>query len=382
MHEEPSLTQVSPPPESGRTVWIRRALITAGVVLLFVIVILLIRHLIVSKTTYRAWLIGTSRNCLVRVDTLSGVLTNITCRQDYAGTGSIPWEFQSGITDNDNAHYYATYHHSVNGVQRCSLAKFDIHSGDLLATIDLPEYVLNFTEIQINPVTEYTRLVGIALFTHQDAGTLNEGIAVLEWRPNEQTFELVADWGVHPHPTLGACCQEGPHKLCFPQAGLQPVGDHGLYIFPQCKKLYEWDTSNGNETTANFDYTVSLINYSEKLDALLAIAMMPIPARPGRKQADVATIENNVMTQENVLIHNLEYIRVPLETSLDDEKGRLYVLLGVPAKDGQTATQLRVYAVDLSESKHFELVTVSDLNPALVYPSSISNICYQKDYEG
>lgn len=379
MRSEPHLTEETELPEPGR-VWLRRLLITTGVVIIVVVVILMIRHLIISKTTYRAWLIGTAKNCLVRVDTLSGHLTNISCFGGFDGnSASLPWQFQSGITDNKNSYYYASYLQAVDGEQRVSIGKFDIQQGKLWASIVLPTQILNFTQIQINPMTNHTRLVGVVLFRN-DAGNLSQGIGVFEWS-EEYSFRIVADWGQHPHPTLGACCQEGPHQICFSQGGLQPVGDHDVYSFPQCKRVYEWDTRTGNETTAGFPYTINLVNYSAKLDALLAIAMMPIPARPGRRQADVAVIENNEITQGNVLIHNLEYIRVPLETSLDDEKSRLYVLLGVPSKDGHSATQLRVYAVDVSVPGAFRLVTVSDFAPEVVYPTSISNIWYQKDYD-
>lgn len=267
----------------------------------------------------------------------------------------------------------------MDGDQGSAIGKFDIQTGAVLGRTNLPDYVLNFTQIQLNPQLNYTRMVGVVVFQTEN-GTVNQGVGAFEWL-DPPTFKVTSDWGLHPHPILGKCCQEGPHRICFPQAALQPNDTYDVYIFPQCRTLYEWRTDQDAEVSFSYPYTITLINWSERANALLSIAMMPIPARPGRKQADVALIDNQDMEQQHVLIHNLEYIRVPLETSLDDEKGRLYVLLGVPAKDGMSATQLRVYAVDVSIPDNYQLVTVSDFHPEVTYPTSIHNIWYQKDFD-
>jgi len=379
------LVEVQPPEDNSWSGWFRHyrsKIITAVIILIIALIVFFGFRLFTSVVGYKAWLIGTADSCLVRLDTLVGETYKIKCYDELADDGGIlsVWQFQSGIADNRHGIFYSSYKYKLGDDSDwlLGIAQIEMYTGELLKSWKLPENYLNYTGILVSPETEDhpSTLYGVLLYRNE-TGDDNQAVAkfVIDDKPE---IEIVREWPEAPSPAQ-ACCREAVETVCFHQPALEYTHIH-MYYFPQCNMLYEWDLRDGNTNHTRFSHTLAVLIYYEKIDALITVSMLPIPGRPGTMQPDVAILKHNRLTQMNVLTRSLEYIRVPLDATIDFETQTLYILLGVPSADGRTATELRIYTVDISVGgvNNYKIIQRTDVNKDVVYPRDVMNMNFLK----
>lgn len=383
------LVEIPTPEDNSWSAWFRlyRSRIVTFVILVIIALALFFGfHWFSRVVGYKAWLIGTADSCLVRLDTLVGETYIIDCYNQYGDEGEIisPWKFQSGIADNKHGVFYASFKfkETVDSEDwRLGVASFNMYTGEKVDSWTLPSNYLNYTGILVSPEDDQhvhpSVLYGVLLYKTDDDEDVHQAIAKFEISSNA-SIEIIREWPEAPSPAQ-ACCKEAVETVCFHQPALSY--SHGqMYYFPQCNMLYEWDLQDGNTNHTRFSHTLAVLIYYERIDALIAISMLPIPGRPGTMQPDVAILKHNRLTQMNVLTRSLEYIRVPLDATIDFETQTLYILLGEPSPDGRTANNLRIYTVDISVGgvNNYRIVQRTDVNPSVVYPKDVMNMNFLK----
>jgi hypothetical protein len=271
------------------------------------------------------------------------------------------------------------YRPKGSNVFHLSIAQLDLYNGDILNTTQLDNNILNFTQVQLAPETLTTpaQLFGLVMYRNT-SNHIVQAVARFTWG-SVPKLEFLVGWDEAPAPNQ--CCEEAGKLICFHQAALETTSKLNRYYYPQCKKIYEWNTNTLETHHVLFEYVTSVVAYYNRIESILSGSLLSVVGQPFERRADIAVIRLDHLTATGVLNSQLE-TRVPLETSIDTYNGILYLLLGdtkiLEEEDKVYADNLRLYAIDVLDTSKLKIISSTDLEAGVIYPDSLMNLCFQR----